>query len=93
MKERLGLVTLIDPYTGRYYSEDWVRRNVLRLTDDEIKEMKKEIEKENKEKEGEEDGPGQGGLDPDQLASNAEAGQLIDPEDEGINQQIKDFKQ
>lgn len=92
MKERLGLVTLIDPYTGRYYSEDWVRRNVLRLTDDEIKLMKKEIDKENKEKEGEE-GSGQGGLDPDQLAANAEAGQLIDPEDEGINQQIKDFKQ
>lgn len=93
MKERLGLVTLIDPYTGRYYSEDWIRRNVLRLTDDEIKEMKKEIDKENKEKDGEEGAPGQGGLDPDQLAANAEAGQLIDPEDEGINQQIKDFKQ
>lgn len=92
MKERLGLVTLIDPYTGRYYSEDWIRRNVLRLTDDEIKEMKKEIEKENKEKEGEEGGQQQG-LDPDQLAANAEAGQLIDPEDEGINQQIKNFKQ
>ena len=49
MKERLGLLASIDPYTGRYYSVNWIRKNVLRLTDEEIKEMEKEIEQEIKD--------------------------------------------
>ena len=49
MKERLSLLGAVDPYTGRYFSQAWIQRNVLRLTDDEIKEMESEIdtEKEN----------------------------------------------
>ena len=46
MKERLGLLMQIDPYTGRYYSQTWVQRNVLRMTDDEIKSMQEEIDEE-----------------------------------------------
>ena len=48
MKERLGLLMQVDPYTGRYYSQAWIQRNVLRMTDDEIKQMKSEIDKESK---------------------------------------------
>jgi hypothetical protein len=46
MKERLSLLGAVDPYTGRYFSQAWIQREVLRLTDDEIKEMQKEIERE-----------------------------------------------
>jgi hypothetical protein len=49
MKERLGLLGAIDPYTGRYFSQAWIQRNVLRLTDDEIAEMQKEIDSEKEE--------------------------------------------
>ena len=43
MKERLELLGQVDPYTGRYYSQAWIQRNVLRMTDDEIDLMDKQI--------------------------------------------------
>ena len=46
MKERLGLLSQVDPYTGRYFSQAWIQRQVLRLTDDQIKEMQAEIDEE-----------------------------------------------
>jgi hypothetical protein len=44
--ERLALLTATEPYIGKYYSNDWVRRNVLRQTDVEITEQDAQIEKE-----------------------------------------------
>jgi len=46
MKERLALLANVDPYTGRYFSQSWIQRNVLRLTDEEIKTMQDEIDEE-----------------------------------------------
>ena len=46
MKERLSLLGAVDSYTGRYFSQAWIQRNVLRLTDDQIKEMQTEIDEE-----------------------------------------------
>ena len=46
MKERLSLLSQVDPYTGRYFSQNWIQQNVLRLTDDEIKKMQEEIDEE-----------------------------------------------
>ena len=46
MKERLSLLANVDPYTGRYFSQSWIQRNVLRLTDDQIGEMQKEMDME-----------------------------------------------
>jgi hypothetical protein len=46
MRERLSLLSAVDPYTGRYFSQAWIQRNVLRLTDDQIKEMQGEIDEE-----------------------------------------------
>lgn len=48
MKERLSLLGEVDPYTGRYFSQAWIQRNVLRLDDDEIKVMQDEMEEEKK---------------------------------------------
>ena len=46
VRERLSLLGSVDPYVGRYYSMEWIQRNVLRLSDDDIKEMQKQIDKE-----------------------------------------------
>jgi len=43
MQERLGLVQTADPYIGKYYSVDYIRRKILRQTDDEIVEQNKLI--------------------------------------------------
>ena len=43
MQERLGLVQTADPYIGKYYSVDFIRRKILRQTDDEIVEQNKLI--------------------------------------------------
>jgi len=39
MQERLGLLATADPYIGKYFSVDYVRRKILRQTDVEILEQ------------------------------------------------------
>ena len=46
LRERLNLLSVVDPYIGRYYSATWVRKNVLQMDDEEIEEMDKEIKDE-----------------------------------------------
>ena len=47
MTERLNIMVAIEPYIGTYYSRDYVKRKVLRQTDEEIQEMAQEMEEEN----------------------------------------------
>jgi len=49
MNERLNVMVQIEPYIGTYYSRDYVKRKILRQTDEEIMEMEAEMEKENAE--------------------------------------------
>jgi hypothetical protein len=44
LSQRLQTLGQIDPYVGRYYSQEWVKKNVLHLTDDEVEEMQKQID-------------------------------------------------
>ena len=44
MSERLRLLGEVDPLVGKYFSLSWVRKNVLRMTEDEIIAINKEIE-------------------------------------------------
>jgi hypothetical protein len=48
LNERLNMVQVAEPYVGKYFSQDYVRRKILRQTDTEILEqdvlIKKEIE-------------------------------------------------
>ena len=44
--ERLNEVAQMDPYVGKYFSAEYIRRQVLKQTDVEIKEIDKQIEKE-----------------------------------------------
>ena len=49
MQERLGILASADPYIGKYFSVDYVRRKVLRQTDQEIIEQDVQIvQKKNK---------------------------------------------
>ena len=49
LNERLGILATIEPYIGKYYSTEWVRKRVLRQTDTEIIEMDEQIEQEIKD--------------------------------------------
>ena len=46
LNERLAMVQTAEPYIGKYYSQDYVRRKILRQTDIEILEQDKLIEEE-----------------------------------------------
>ena len=64
VRERLSLLGSVDPYVGRYYSMRWIQKNVLRLSDDDIKEMDKQIEQEKEEGKI---------MDPQQIAAQGQA--------------------
>jgi len=40
---RMGVLQMVDPYVGRYYSKEWVRRNVLMMDDEDIEEIDEQI--------------------------------------------------
>lgn len=44
LAQRLGTLQQIDPFVGKYYSIAWIRKNVLQQTEDDIKQMDKEME-------------------------------------------------
>ena len=46
VRERLSLLGSVDPYVGRYYSMEWIQRNVLRMTDKDIEIMREQIDAE-----------------------------------------------
>lgn len=43
---RIQTLNNIDTYVGKYFSEEWVKKNVLMQDDTEISEIKKQIDKE-----------------------------------------------
>ena len=49
LNERITLAQTAEPYVGRYFSQDYIRRNILRQTDEEIEEQDKIIKKEIKD--------------------------------------------
>ena len=46
LQNRLQMIAQIDPFVGRYFSQEWVKRNVLKLTDEEMEQMDSQIEDE-----------------------------------------------
>lgn len=49
LKERMSIMPMVDPYVGRYYSHEWVRKNILQQTDKDIKEIDKQTQEEMKD--------------------------------------------
>jgi len=45
-QNRLQMLGQVDPYVGRYFSQEWVKRNILHLSDEELEEMQKQIDSE-----------------------------------------------
>lgn len=43
LKERMNILNEVSPHVGKYYSDQWVRRNILGQTQEEIDRMDKEI--------------------------------------------------
>ena len=46
LREKVGTLREIDEFVGKYYSVEWIRKNVLMQTDDEIEEIDNQIEDE-----------------------------------------------
>ena len=55
LKERLSILGDIENYSGKYFSKQWIRKNVLRQTEDDIEEIDKQMEEEASEGENEEE--------------------------------------
>jgi hypothetical protein len=46
LNSRVQALVLIEPYIGKYYSVEWVRKHVLRMSEDQIEEIDKQIKDE-----------------------------------------------
>jgi len=49
LRERFEMLGNLDEYVGKYISNEWIRKNILRQTDDEIEEIQKQIDQETKD--------------------------------------------
>lgn len=47
-QSRAALMQQLDPYVGKYFSQEWIKKNVLSLTDEEIKDIDSQIKNEPK---------------------------------------------
>ena len=72
MTERLNMVATAEPYVGKYFSQDYLRRKILRQTDEEIIEQDKLINKEIKS-----------GIIPDPATIDPQTGMPFEPEGGG----------
>ena len=55
LKERVETLNTLDEFVGKYYSKAWVRKNILQQSDEDIRRIQEEIEKEAKEEPDEDD--------------------------------------
>ena len=46
LQNRLQMVGLVDPYIGKYFSHEFVKKKILQMTDEEIEEMQEQIDDE-----------------------------------------------
>jgi hypothetical protein len=43
IKDRLSVLEIVDPFVGKYFSLEWVKKNVLQMTDEDIETINKEM--------------------------------------------------
>jgi hypothetical protein len=46
MTQRLQTLQMIEPYIGKFYSVDWVKKNILRMSEEQIEDIEDQIEAE-----------------------------------------------
>ena len=54
LRERLQTMDQVSQYVGEYFSREWVMKNVMMFSDEDIEEMKKQVESENDKGDGQE---------------------------------------
>ena len=54
-QQRFEMLSQMDEYVGKYVSHQWIRTNILKQSEDEQKEIQKQIEAEKKSGEIEDD--------------------------------------
>lgn len=55
LQNRINIIRDLDEFVGKYYSQEWVRKNVLYQTEEEIEEIDKQIEAEGSDEDMEDD--------------------------------------
>jgi len=87
MTERLRILADVDQYVGKYFSEEWIRKNVLRMSEEDIQNIEKQIKKESSDEDMEDDDQDQEPQQPEQPATQQQA----QPEEEFIpNKDLSD---
>ena len=49
LKERINLLTMVDPFIGKYYSQQWIKKFVLHQSDEDVNAMQKQMSKEDEQ--------------------------------------------
>ena len=55
LQNRIGVLDQVSQYVGEYFSREWVMKNVMMMNDDDINEMKDQVEGENAVKDEDEE--------------------------------------
>lgn len=78
LRERLQTMEQISSYVGSYYSKEWIQKNVLRLTDEDIEQMNKQID-------------GEGSQTPDEEDQQREAAEVVElnPRPQVVDEQFE----
>jgi hypothetical protein len=53
LKERIQTLDMVSQYVGEYFTKDWVMRNVLKLSEDDLKDLDDKVDDEEDEREDE----------------------------------------
>ncbi len=80
LRERLGLLNDLEAYTGKYFSQKWIRQNILKQSQFEINEMDTEIKKEKDAGNYEDENGGDYGSDNDSGNNDSETPKPTDDE-------------
>jgi hypothetical protein len=72
MNNRLAVLGVVDAYVGKYYSVEWIRKNVLRQTEDEMKELDQQMAAEGEVQAAADEEQMQGQMQQQQMQQDAE---------------------
>jgi hypothetical protein len=72
INNRLAVLGVVDAYVGKYYSVEWIRKNVLRQTEDEMKELDSQMAAEGEVQAAADEEQMQGQMQQQQMQQDAE---------------------
>lgn len=89
LKENLGTLDLISQYEGKYFSREWIIKNVLFMNEDESKAMMKQIDKEREAGMYDDQLPPDGGAPSDDGSSMPGQGQQEEPPEQTAEESLR----